>query len=397
MGALDSLFQDQRINHVVRTTISGAYVRCIAACAQQADLAGLYEDLQARLSALLASWTIYWGDRFRSGAYVVKALDLYEELLPKFAPQVREAHQTFDMSFKPASARQICASPQAHKPGPETHKVPRSTPIELHIFISFDPESDCPTFNHFRDFNPCFDLASLCDKLPSPTRSQDLCQKTDAWTRLAVLAKERAKFADSFDFDSILNLKACDNTLRPTFVSTVRKIGSEDRVQTLFGMRGGRVPFITPRQRAFARAILHRDYTNLKLKIFVQAVTCMRASRDPHAGYFVVFDYSQGGGPDIGVYSLAEPSALLDRLAGAGIQWDLTIARAARSEGRMTIHVVRAREGKFLRHWVLPLRSDSEVIHEGLVKIACAGDGKNQAQDVKELVARSNSEVVEFH
>ncbi|KAJ7607960.1 hypothetical protein FB45DRAFT_877525 [Roridomyces roridus] len=89
-------------------------------------------------------------------------------------------HQTFDMSFKPASARQICASPQAHKPGPETHKVPRSTPIELHIFISFDPESDCPTFNHFRDFNPCFDLATLCDKLPSPTRSQDLCQKTDA-------------------------------------------------------------------------------------------------------------------------------------------------------------------------------------------------------------------------
>ncbi|KAJ7621298.1 hypothetical protein FB45DRAFT_1092934 [Roridomyces roridus] len=329
LEVLDGLFEDQRFDHVVRKTISGAFVCCVAVCAQQANLPGVYDDLKTLLSVHLASFTIYWGDRSRSGAYVVGALDLYEEMLPDFVPQVQEA-----------------------------------------------------------------------------------------WTRFVVLAKERSEFAEAFACSGIVNMKACDNT-------TCTRLGPKTEFKRCSGCEtlyycsiqcqtvdwhaghraackthdyqlSGRVPFTTPRQRAFTRAILHRDYTHLKLKIFVEAVTCTRASRDPHAGYFVLFDYSQGG-PDIGVYSLAEPSDALDRLAGAGIQWDLTVARAARSGGRMTIHAVRAREGKSLRHWVVPLRSDSGVIHEGLVKMACAVDGEAQVQSINELVAWSNSEVVESH
>ncbi|KAJ7621287.1 hypothetical protein FB45DRAFT_139031 [Roridomyces roridus] len=238
-----------------------------------------------------------------------------------------------------------------------------------------------------------------------------------AWTRFAALAKERADFANSFDSDGILNMKACDNTL-------CTKLGSRKEFKrcsgcvTLFycsiqcqavdwhsGHRAackthdyqlsGRVPINTPRQRAFMRAILHSNYTKLKLEIFSEAVECMRQSRNPLAGFFVVFDYSQGG-PEFGVYSLAETSDSLKWLSSAGLQWDETVARAARSQGRMVIHVIRVREANTSRHWVVPLRSDSGKIHAQLVKMACAEEGGNEMQGFEALVARSN-EVTEVH
>ncbi|KAJ7621314.1 hypothetical protein FB45DRAFT_928908 [Roridomyces roridus] len=323
---LAKLLEDERFKQA-RTAISVALIRCIAVCGEQPDLAEMTGDLVTRLWILLPSYTIHWGDQ--SGVDVVRVLAEYEQTIPKFAPEVREA-----------------------------------------------------------------------------------------WTRFVVVAKHRAEFADSVDSSGIVNMKACDNTL-------CTRLGPKNEFKRCSGCEAlyycsiqcqavdwhnghraackthdyqlsGRVPFATPRQRAFARAMLHRDYTHLKLKIFVQAVACMRVSRDPHAGYFVVFDYSQGG-PALGVYSLVEPSDALDWLARAGIQWDLTVARAARSEGRMTIHAVRVREAKAPRHWVVPLHSDSGVIHEELVKMACAQDGENQTEDFKELVDRSNSEVLEFH
>lgn len=115
------------------------------------------------------------------------------------------------------------------------------------------------------------------------------------------------------------------------------------------------------------RALMDHDWRKSKGEIYKQTVECMKAH--PDAGCFTVFDYVSG--PFTAkVYSLAEESNVLETLRKAGAEWELTVARAARSQGRITVHVMRAYEGKSGRYWVLPLRSTTGEVHEQLKRIA---------------------------
>ncbi|KAJ7633297.1 hypothetical protein FB45DRAFT_1003382 [Roridomyces roridus] len=209
----------------------------------------------------------------------------------------------------------------------------------------------------------------------------------DAWKNFAALARDRAEFSKSFDSTGIVRMKACDNTLCTAF--DARTLFKRSGCATAFYcsvrcqaidwndghraackhhdslLRGhfGRTSTspTTSRQRAVMRSILHRDYLDLKLHIYTEAVRSMHLSGDPDAGYFVMFDYTRGG-VIVDVHSLALKSRDLIWLWELEPEWDEIEARAERSGGRMTIHVMRA--------WVVPLRSSNGMVHDELVNLA---------------------------
>ncbi|KAJ7633265.1 hypothetical protein FB45DRAFT_1003363 [Roridomyces roridus] len=173
----------------------------------------------------------------------------------------------------------------------------------------------------------------------------------DAWTNFDALARDRAAFSESFDSTGVVRMKACDNTLCTTFgPMTVFKRCSgcatlfycSVQCQAVDWNNGHRTacklhiyllrgrPSTNPptsRQRAFMRAILHRDYMHLKLKIYTEAVRTMHLSGDPNAGYFVMFDYMRGDAV-VDVHSLALESEDLTWLCEMEGEWDEIEARA---------------------------------------------------------------------
>ncbi|KAJ7633278.1 hypothetical protein FB45DRAFT_1148955 [Roridomyces roridus] len=245
----------------------------------------------------------------------------------------------------------------------------------------------------------------------------------EAWTNFAALAHDRAEFSDSLDSTGVVRMKACDNTLCTTYgartlfkrcsgcatafycsvdCQTVHWNGHrtacklhDSLLRGHFG-RDSKSP-TTSRQQAFMRAILHEDYLDLKLSIYTKAVRSMRLSGDPNAAYFVMFDYSRGD-LIVDVHSLALKSEDLSCLTETQGEWDETVARAARSGGRMTIHAMRVLEGNLERLWVVPLRSSTGMVHDELINLACAQDSDEGFKSrLEALVARSDSKVVEFH
>ncbi|KAJ7446021.1 hypothetical protein B0H11DRAFT_395259 [Mycena galericulata] len=125
---------------------------------------------------------------------------------------------------------------------------------------------------------------------------------------------------------------------------------------------------LTLLDRAFMRALLDDVYVRSKGKIYDQMIKCMKTH--PNAGYFIVFDYVSDGPFTFSVHSLAEESSVLETLRKAGREWEDTVARAERSQGRLAIHVMRVRDGGTGRYWVIPLRSRTGRTHERLKHIA---------------------------
>ncbi|KAJ6554450.1 hypothetical protein B0H19DRAFT_1262810 [Mycena capillaripes] len=100
---------------------------------------------------------------------------------------------------------------------------------------------------------------------------------------------------------------------------------------------------LTKRDRDFMHTLVDHDFRKSKSEIYKQMVECMKAH--PEAGCFIVFDYV--GGPFTAkAYLLAEESSVLVTLRKSGPEWEATVARATRSQGRITVHVMRAYEGK---------------------------------------------------
>ncbi|KAJ7457789.1 hypothetical protein FB451DRAFT_1509087 [Mycena latifolia] len=117
---------------------------------------------------------------------------------------------------------------------------------------------------------------------------------------------------------------------------------------------------LTRRDRLFLRALIDHDYTAARESIFYQQISFMRAN--PSAQFYVLFDYSEG---DVAIevkYSSDCPAYM------EGI-WVDYMAREADSGGRMELHLIKV--GKRAA-WVVPMRSDSSRINEGLGRIAAS-------------------------
>lgn len=147
---------------------------------------------------------------------------------------------------------------------------------------------------------------------------------------------------------------------------------------------------MTSRGRFHLRALLNADYLEHQPTIFCQIVHCLRAF--PDAGYFVLFDYSSVR-VTTAVYSLvasdwgSHAAALGDSVP----EWKDYVARAARSDGRFTIHALRCLGVWGEKYWVIPLRSTKPTIDAGLRRIAAdpaiSSDGSTSAPFVDAVTA----------
>ncbi|KAJ7749802.1 hypothetical protein DFH07DRAFT_552205 [Mycena maculata] len=137
---------------------------------------------------------------------------------------------------------------------------------------------------------------------------------------------------------------------------------------------------LTKRDRIFMRALLDEACLSFKTQIYDQTIKCLKTH--PAAGYFVVFDYVSEGPFTLEVHSLAEESTVLETLRRSGMEWEYTLARAERSQGSMTIHVMRVREGSAGRYWVIPLRTSTGRVHERLKRIAAELPSPAEGEDL---------------
>lgn len=101
---------------------------------------------------------------------------------------------------------------------------------------------------------------------------------------------------------------------------------------------------VSARDRSFLRALVHDDYQRLKADILVAEVECLRT----HADCYVLFDYAHD--PHIPCKVPVKPIAEFDyRLADYA-------SRAARSGGRMRLHLMQVADGGWTEFWLYALR-----------------------------------------
>lgn len=67
------------------------------------------------------------------------------------------------------------------------------------------------------------------------------------------------------------------------------------------------------------------------------------------------------------------------------VLWDEHVARAARSGGRMELHLMVVIEGNRMRRMMFPQRSDTSAFHDELIRILNEVPPDSEAQDESEI------------
>ncbi|KAJ7715622.1 hypothetical protein B0H16DRAFT_1805030 [Mycena metata] len=173
---------------------------------------------------------------------------------------------------------------------------------------------------------------------------------------------------------------------------------------------------LTFRERLHIRALMKTHYSVCQSTILCQIALSLR--RFPDGGYFVVFDYCGGE-----VTTAVCPLSLIGWEPAAGDhepytdplqddedeafqddepEWKDHVARAARSNGRYTIHVLRYSLGIWGENfWYIPLRSTTPTIDAGLRRIAAdpaiGNDGFVDAVNALIATAKEDGEFEETH
>ncbi|KAJ6554657.1 hypothetical protein B0H19DRAFT_1072019 [Mycena capillaripes] len=149
------------------------------------------------------------------------------------------------------------------------------------------------------------------------------------------------------------------------------------------------------RDRSFLRALIHYDYCQKAEKIFLDEIKFIH--RHPDTPSFVLFDYTLMN-PEITVVAIAD-----DEVLSRSPHWQHWVSRAEKSRGRIRLHVMRVREGTSPTHWVIPLRTDTSRVYDGLRQIAAAlpaeqARWKSEAivHQIEALVANDGDSAVEI-
>ncbi|KAJ7712723.1 hypothetical protein B0H16DRAFT_1899815 [Mycena metata] len=124
-------------------------------------------------------------------------------------------------------------------------------------------------------------------------------------------------------------------------------------------------PHMNRRNLSFMRALVHRDALITYISGSHYAMVLSQMRENPGEPLVTIFSYA-GGGVVCYIRTINE-----ERLKDieSDIDWDEYIARASRSGGRMTLHIVHLPDGNRTRRWMFPLRSDSSALHDGLLRI----------------------------
>ncbi|KAJ7189155.1 hypothetical protein C8R46DRAFT_35405 [Mycena filopes] len=122
---------------------------------------------------------------------------------------------------------------------------------------------------------------------------------------------------------------------------------------------------LTARDRSFMWALAHFDYLTNKAHLYIQRMAVM--NNLPGQLVFSVLDYASGA-----VFPTVRVSKALGDALPPSFQAlrDESVARAARSGGRMHLVLLRMPEGHDLRHRLLTMHSTTSAINDGIEAIA---------------------------
>ncbi|KAF8143692.1 hypothetical protein K438DRAFT_1875536 [Mycena galopus ATCC 62051] len=223
---------------------------------------------------------------------------------------------------------------------------------------------------------PVFDEAKSLANSPG-FRSSEYARE---WDKFVTLATERLAVMERYDSGELGALRACDNVdcsamkkddalLRCTACRNAFYCSKECQAvdwtsghrklcKNPFNRIQEKCPQLTFRDRDFLRALVHSDYLAGRDNVLAMQVRFLRGN--PDAPFIVRFDYRKGF-----------VSIDTGELPGEMVEY---AARAARSEGRVELHMVVVNEGTGRsRVHVIPLRSaDGRVLDE--LKAMARGD-----------------------
>lgn len=133
------------------------------------------------------------------------------------------------------------------------------------------------------------------------------------------------------------------------------------------------------------RAVLYPDYEAARAKWLSDLALVW--STEPEALCLTDFDYRFG---DVAIAVHTMPAG--DFLSGkCGYYWKENGRRVAQGVGRLSVHVMRVREGNTWREWLIPLRTETTEVHDSLKRIASASTDPSQIQEeVDKLVVRDD-------
>ncbi|KAJ7614410.1 hypothetical protein FB45DRAFT_1035891 [Roridomyces roridus] len=189
-----------------------------------------------------------------------------------------------------------------------------------------------------------------------------------------------------------------------------------DVVTTLTDLSATRatLPPLQHRERWFIRALIHVKYKQERRSICVQQVKLLAScaefgtSAAPRPILFTLFDFAFAP-PVLEIHKLdpGEPSHLEPELPQASLldlqstEWKNLVSRADTDRGYMQLHGMRLVDDGGARILVIPLRTNSAAVYEGLVGLADrmrAGEvtEEEMMSDVDALLA-GNADVLEIH
>ncbi|KAK6980960.1 hypothetical protein R3P38DRAFT_2664825 [Favolaschia claudopus] len=149
---------------------------------------------------------------------------------------------------------------------------------------------------------------------------------------------------------------------------------------------------LTLRERSFITALGHHDHEASILDLCLKKISFMHSHQDE--AFYTLFDYTSTHFSPL-IRSVQRPPRLRTSTSNAMLaQWEDQVSRAARSEGRMELLVVLFGDGKSTYRRMVPLRSQTAVLHTGLRRIAGSFEADMQLsevdirQEVENLLAR---------
>ncbi|KAF7342252.1 MYND-type domain-containing protein [Mycena venus] len=142
--------------------------------------------------------------------------------------------------------------------------------------------------------------------------------------------------------------------------------GHRDVCSHLRNLRLAEPENLSARERSFLYVLVHYNHQNIFRRSCMHKIAFMY--QNPGEQFYLLFDYTQGfDGPQ--VLPIGSPPDPNPSEASAA-QWADQVARAARSGGRLDLVVVLVADGERVSRRMVPVRSPTSALHDGLSQIA---------------------------
>ncbi|KAJ7920545.1 hypothetical protein B0H13DRAFT_2421808 [Mycena leptocephala] len=230
------------------------------------------------------------------------------------------------------------------------------------------------------------------------------------WEYFVDMAQDRIDLMNELKSEEHVSLKACDNMNCGVIQAKeeFRRCSHCQRVfycstacQRLDWVTGGHRDMchyicvtrlknpISTRDLTFMRFLVANDTSEVNHKGLRSCLSVMR--KHPGDSVLHTVDYTHGH-PKQYIGPLGKERA---RDKHGDVCWDEHIARAARSDGRMELHLMRVWDGNRTRRWMFPRRSHCSTLQHGLIRILNDIHPDDASEEVEKLL-EENEDVVQI-